>query len=171
MTSPDPSSNADVAGVFKLDTSGIVLPFARYDPKWNAAPCGYQWPDLTPFQQGAVEAALTALNNSRSYMPGDGMTGARELGFSDLAPATLARIMEDCGDRPSAFAPGHDRACGRNYWNGVASGQYAASGTPPLTLYLGDDGLIYLREAAQPPVQQTPDDAPALSTPSSKDSQ
>jgi hypothetical protein len=87
----------------------------------------------------------------------------RPLGFSDLAPETLARIMEDCEriqTRPISATHnwGTNTLAGKMFWRDRATG-FAGLGLeprirysevfPPLTVYLGDDGKVYLREAGR----------------------
>lgn len=73
------------------------------------------------------------------------------LGFSDLAPETLARIIEDCAQittDPAGRAPGdkeswnwpNTETSGRRFWKGRNLGQLP--NFSPLTIYLGDDGLV-----------------------------
>lgn len=65
-------------------------------------------------------------------------------GFSDLAPETLARIMEDCAAMLSAMRAvrlsdeGAD--LGRKAWEERQAGNWA--GFPPLTVILSDDGKV-----------------------------
>ena len=118
---------------FQLDTSGYVH---CDDP---ARVHMITWSDLTPFCQGYIEAMFAG--------------GSWDLGrFSDLAPATLQRIIGDCeaalADRLCAFT-NHPES-GAMFWRERQANQLNGMHPhfPPLTPYLGDDGLIYLREAA-----------------------
>lgn len=131
---------------FKLDASGTVmmttcspsnLPTARRSP--------VHWADLSPFTQGYVEALFhdftNALEVGHSY---------KQPAFSDLAPETLARIMEDCeaceNEVMAAYPEDRRRKAGAWFWSERQAGKMGAF--PPLTPYLGDDGKVYLRECA-----------------------
>lgn len=86
---------------FTLDTSGVVLPFHRYDLQWNAEPVGYRWPDLSPFAQGYVEALLRDAWDQGVVIldrwgDGEDDTDQNRPGFSDLSPEALALILRDC---------------------------------------------------------------------------
>lgn len=125
---------------FTLDTSGAIrLVPARSDPDGPI----YRWSDLTPFAQGYVEAMLASVDRS--------VGGFSFPAFSDLAPATLSRIIGDCEAadhlRPGVSAEG-DRASGAQFHAMRQSGLFAVR-FPPLTVSLGEDGLIYLAEAGQ----------------------
>lgn len=87
---------------FKLDTSGFV-DMAQFGElhHWTGKPwteTTISWPDLSPFVQGYVAGVIEAINFDIVQIALS--VGAQEepqpYGFSDLAPATLARIMEDC---------------------------------------------------------------------------
>lgn len=120
---------------FTLDTSGIV-----HMTSDSVVPA-YIWSDLTPFAQGYVEAMfagpITVGSGAHTY------NSVLQLAFSDLAPATLSRIMGDC----EAYAGGNDASDGPVFWNLQQDG--LLSRFPPLAPYLGEDGLIYLREVSQ----------------------
>lgn len=135
--------------VLELDTSGeVALSVARGIPFEVAG--GHSWFDLNPFTRGYVTAMLVQLNLSRGYMPGDGQAGARELGFSDLAPETLSLIIDDCAAMRSGLLISGAPGGGREAWTQRQSG-WVDWGTkpradwPPLTVYLGDDGKVYLK--------------------------
>ena len=133
-----------------LDTSG------RVD--------GRAFDDLTPFARGYVEA-LFASTPYRvcSYcgldheIYGGCFSGLKpsEMGlkperrFSDLAPETLATILQDCDAKRDPTAPTAEleRRDGALFWNMRQGGTYAAT-FPRLTPYLGDDGRVYLREVS-----------------------
>lgn len=126
---------------FQLDTSGRVECPASFQPLGWAI-----WSDLTPFAQGYVEAMF------------DTPVGPAELwvgkAFSDLAPATLARIVEDC-ERVADHAEFFADDPGASFWLNRQSGWPAWCARrpdlpgrfPPLTVVLADDGRVYLREA------------------------
>lgn len=132
--------------------------------------------DLDPFKQGAVNAALREVAESRitvqqtnaadakgrweqwSYsIKGGGWGGgfksredaiarAAAACFSDLAPSTLARIVEDCARYATNFnlksTPEGQAQQGREWW--AFRRPDRLSGYPPLRLYLADDGLIHI---------------------------
>lgn len=112
------------------------------------------WSDLTPFQQGAVEAALRdaqeALWEDYVYgLPADQLTDmGKAWHFRHLAPATLARIMADC-ERLKVQYPSYryNMSGGRKFWlERQAKIFEKESNLPPLTLHLADDGLIHIKE-------------------------
>lgn len=134
---------------FQLDTSGVVD--APAGQLFDGSRVGCIWSDLTPFCQGYVEAMFADMDPD--------MRLSREpqefywvLGFRDLAPATVERIIGDCERycAESAVPIEDSRKCGAIYWSERQDGHVSNIPTPhpPLTPYLGDDGLIYLREAA-----------------------
>lgn len=134
---------------FQLDTSGVV----RAHEHWAEGDEVVRWTDLTPFAQGYVEAMFAGLFDTAASLGewvahialSEGVQ--REPRFSDLAPATLARIVEDC-ERWSASSSRQDpdARSGRDFW--AIRQRPNPYGFPPLTLHLADDGLIYLRAAA-----------------------
>lgn len=117
---------------FQLDTSGGV-------PMPSDAFVGYtltRWSDLSPFCQGYIEAMLR--EHCKLYP---------HTGFSDLAPATLARIIADCAGLQKLTPPnwGESFAAGELAWKCRAGGWVGfRDDFPPLLVTLGDDGLIYL---------------------------
>lgn len=122
---------------FQLDTRGVV-------PRHGFIGV-IQWPDLTPFTQGAIGAALSG--PIFGWPSGeDGLYATPR--FSDLHPATLARIIADCeqmegrGLSDAGLKNSGDK--GGTFWRLRQANIYPSF--PPLTLYLGDDGLIHLRE-------------------------
>jgi hypothetical protein len=121
---------------FQLDTTGAVLPVARYDSKWNAEPCGYRWSDLSPFTQGYIEALFA--DGVDEVEPGRHFMLDRPIAFRDLAPETLARIIADCG---LACREGDAHMEGVDYWNRRQAGDYLTT-RPPQTLQLCDDGKV-----------------------------
>lgn len=124
---------------FQLDTSGAV------DGPEGDLEDFYRWNDLTPFTQGYVEAALRAYSDRLTTGLGEPL----HVGYSDLAPETLARIIEDCttflewnrlaGTR--CFVADGMTARGRSWW-GERNRGLDAPRWPPLTLTLGDDGKV-----------------------------
>jgi len=130
----------------QLDTSGeVMLSIAKGVPAEIAG--GHRWSDLTPFCQGYIEAMPWAALIQGD--DGDGLYWVPR--FSDLAPATLSRIIEDCeADQDQGLRLGglEDRSsmkAGRLFWQERQSGNLFDC--QPLTPYLGDDGLIYLKDA------------------------
>lgn len=103
--------------------------------------------DLSPFAQGYIEAALDGQKVPAAY-DGSEPVKYRVVAFSDLAPATLAAMLEDCG-RWRALHPSVEDHHGGIFWEcrQVVS-KVAAEGFPPVHLYLADDGKIHQREAA-----------------------
>lgn len=154
---------------FTLDTSGYVnLDPRAVFPDWDVDEhgCVLRWDDIgaLPYgqlAQGCIKAAIKSLDapptrnvQRRGVYNLSGGT-YRALGFSDLAPATLARILQDCASFENIAVglgltklgerEGRHFYAGRN--NGTLQGAFAAA-FPPLTLRLGDDGLIYFGEGA-----------------------
>lgn len=106
----------------------------------EAAPSGS---DLDPFTQGYVEALLSGWIKSGEF----GDEGSDTFGsydFSDLAPEALAAILRDCAAQGDNHA---STESGKAFWAYRQAGKYPWA-FPPLTPYLGDDGRVYLREAA-----------------------
>ena len=122
-----------------FDTSGAVQTPPTPGLVWGVT----RWSDLSPFTQGYVEAMLSGPVMGR-FAPLN-----RQFGFSDLSPEALAATIRDC-----------EAMC---EWDRLARTRFPKSGAirwgerqrgldaprfPPLTPYLGDDGKVYLREAA-----------------------
>lgn len=136
------------ASRFQLNTSGeIWVDLHRPGP-----PVLTSWCDLTPFAQGYVEAMLGSRVAVKSPVDGRPLV----LGFRHLAPATLARIIEDCEAQQCLMRSMQKldgmpddlwREAGRRWWPARQLG--GDNDFPPLTPYLADDGLIYFREAKQ----------------------
>jgi hypothetical protein len=143
---------------FTLDTSGAVL--SRSDHVMSGGVLTTVWSDLSPFAQGYVEAMFAALDLTVDEMAKwlDGVDPYRLPSFSDLAPETLALILRDCAayERGPAMLPADRAGGGATFWRDRQSGFYLretagvpfCGAFPPLTPYLGDDGKVYLREAA-----------------------
>lgn len=144
----------------QLDTSGLVMLPRPGAPQYSD---GWGFEHLTPFAQGYVEAMLRvceAISTARPRGPTERpmlrsmILNMRSAAFSDLAPETLARIIEDCerfvGD-PSTNRADNGAACwrmrNRSPHRFFFQEQFPDDG--PLTPYLGDDGKVYLREAGQ----------------------
>jgi len=107
--------------------------------------------DLDPFTQGYVAELI------KSYKPTMGCCGPIIPTFSDLAPETVERIVADCkGFLPYLNIPADVEAGGwlwgwrQGAWAGTedsARRRYLRD-FPPLTPYLGEDGLFYLSDGA-----------------------
>lgn len=92
---------------FILDTSGAVRETRDNPPRFYPSPC--LWADLDAFTQGYIEA-LFFTNSAPGYTLDqvaddltayeavvlDGGTIPEDAGFADLAPETLAKIIDDC---------------------------------------------------------------------------
>ncbi len=128
--------------IFQLDTSGQVC-FTETRDYGTISRC-VLFSDLPAFTQGYVEALLREID-ARIHPN----SNAIEFGFRHLAPETLARIMADCEAADFTPVPAHDKANGASFYTGRQSGCYRAF--PPTIPYLGDDGLIRLREEAPAP--------------------
>jgi hypothetical protein len=141
---------------FQLDTSGAVrIPpsvagldgTAAYETRTYGKAREVRWSDLTPFQQGYIEALLCPwpvdTDEEREASAGAGP------GFSDLAPATLGRILEDCkARRASSDCVENTVAGGRSFWTRRQAGDRKPA-FPPLVVSLSDDGLVYLNPGEQ----------------------
>ena len=124
---------------FVLDTSGAVIVGPR--SAWDTVPIKWRWQDLDAFTQGYIEAMMPALNTATCFPVFD--DGWRRARFSDLAPETLARIIEDCDWLcTDASIRRTSRDLGREIWAERQAGNVAH--LVPLTAYLGDDGKVYL---------------------------
>jgi len=136
---------------FQLDTSGGVQQFNAANIETHKV----FWGNLSPFYQGYIEALIA--DSIDDLCPDPMHPFSNLLGFSDIAPATLARIMADCERHPNnkGTDPDVQWRRGRNAWDdrnpyGATYGSRVSGyWYPPLTPYLGDDGLIYLKEPDQ----------------------
>jgi hypothetical protein len=136
---------------FKLDTRGEVRGrrlIEGPDGSWRSH---WAWHDLddSPVVQGYIEAALSDWRDRLQIA--SRLQFQRELfaGFSDLAAETLARIIADCAKWQREWAPSgnqSEREQGQTLWRGRQLGNLKAVGFPPLTLYLGDDGKVHIRD-------------------------
>lgn len=162
-----------VVSAFTLDTSGCVeLPLRTEDGDRLAR---HFWSDLSPFEQGCLEALIESLGRARrcpvcfgsgtvvrykrppmsitcGQCAGHGKVPAR---FSDLSPEALALIRGDCEGvgpaEPRAFNHEALRRMGAQLWRerqGYPMGwRYSDTKTfYPLTVTCGDDGKIRLTE-------------------------
>jgi hypothetical protein len=134
---------------FKVDTSGRI---ACTDPSKPCICHAATWDQLSPFVQGYVEAMFSTrfdgLDGTARY---EAETYGKSWRFSDVAPETLARIMEDCERFLALFGlcdVATSQKCGRIFWEQRSDPVWCSSLVerfPPLTPYLGGDGKIYLR--------------------------
>lgn len=133
-----------------LDASGTV--------PVQVTPASHQnvgWIDLDAFAQGYVEAALRDADKELRHgiAVGD-LAGStqdnqlRTLGFRHLAPDTLAAMMADCATiiKRTGWADLRE-SVGREAWR-LRQASTFFYGLRPITLYLGEDGLIHHREAS-----------------------
>ena len=136
----------------ELDTSGVVM--IEFAPGCDQL---VTWERLAPFTQGYVEALFADgirdgyEETAESATPRHVLAGrVLHLGFSDLAPATLQRIMEDCEAYKERFTATTQRTemFGAHFESRRRRGLYTDFGFPPQTLILAEDGLIYARETA-----------------------
>lgn len=151
---------------FKLDTSGRVAGALS-----DGLAVWYEFDDLTPFAQGYVEAMFASLSaqlreqsdlaarHAKQTPVGD-IRGfcedsvwsrrfaeqAAGLAFSDLAPETLAAILEDC-ERFRGRTASKCSKVGALFWKNRSAGYLSDDGWTPLTPTLGEDGKVYLRES------------------------
>lgn len=117
---------------FQLDTTGNV-----YDNRIGnvAGKALTRWSDLSPFAQGYIEALFASIGGKLEIVPFMGMRPEPfAVGFSDLAPETLARIIADCEARAWLDTDG------KWFWISRQNGNLDAF--PPLTVQLGDDGKV-----------------------------
>lgn len=137
---------------FTLDTSGAVVGPSRDEsgPEWVKL-----WPDLSPFAQGYIEAMPWEDLNDKEFEHRCNTVGQGaeypELGFRDLASETLAAILRDCAAWLAKYPAGPEYANdavndGAYLWKDRQNGLYVEDAFPPLTLYLGDNGKVYLKE-------------------------
>jgi hypothetical protein len=125
---------------FQLDTSGIVYGHGETDARAS----GYKtWANLGPFTQGYIEALMVEASRLAAIALDDDSPSP---GFSDLAPETLARIIEDCAAIQSTFPVSPNYPGGWQAWCVRQGGGFDMAGKwpglPPLTVTLGDDGKV-----------------------------
>lgn len=154
---------------FQLDTSGrvrkgVITPRGDF----SFRPGFTRWADLSPFVQGCVKRLLRDLYKAPQTIDGGQTwtwvltTATREdwldgvdfdpalmpdfvpVYYSDLAPETLARIIEDCAKFVHKFGEDlNTRANGARLWNDRQTSR--PTGFGPLTPYLSDDGKVHLK--------------------------
>lgn len=133
---------------FTLDTSGKVP--AYYVERRTGTVSAWRWKDLDLFTQGYVEALFESLSVDLHTDWLDRVDPYRSPGFSDLARKTLAAILKDCAEfqNPKLGAPDwavFNVETGRDFWRdrqGQQLTRHSSARFPPLTVYLGDDGLV-----------------------------
>jgi len=125
---------------FQLDTSGAVLIPTGIDAPGQTTHTVHAWRSLDAFTQGYVEALLRSMG-LQYFGSGESDDTPRFVGFSDLAPETLATIIRDCAEYTAAP---DDRTLGSWFWHNRQQGIIGPR--PPLTPTVGSDGLIYLKE-------------------------
>lgn len=167
---------------FQLDTAGtVVATLSAATPNPTDYPNGLAWRDLDAFTQGYIEA-LFFTEQGDGYPGEDDGTAqglwlevepglwSNELGFSDLAPETLARIIADCAafqesrawaDTLETYHDADEAQAGHDFWYtrsghgcGFWDGDWPTAAGLMLTdlcdkfggvdAYLGDDGKVYL---------------------------
>jgi hypothetical protein len=133
-----------------FDTSGRVA-----GTLFDGLTVWFEFDDLSPFCQGFVEAAFASLLDGFSNHERETSLA----GFSDLHPATLARVMEDCekaggvrrfignGERDAATM----REIGAQFWYERQRGwlRWDVPGFPKLRLYLSPDGKVMAEEVSK----------------------
>lgn len=135
---------------FTLDTSGVVDPWP-FEPETPVI----RWRDLSPFEQGHVEALFTDCIHLIQGDEEDGLYWVPH--FSDLSPEALALIRRDCTSELAVLhetTREHFRAMprmGAAFWRarqGNSSlGVTPHSGAKPLTISLSDEGKVVLQVA------------------------
>lgn len=128
---------------FTLDTSGAV-DLAPPGPLLRPGCIQTLWPDLSPFEQGYVEAMFAIPRDGWKWQAGKLVSP----GFADLAPETLAAIRKDCALYIREYARSGAVASGTDLWRVRQEGRLGPA-FRPLTVTLGDDGRVYLREAGR----------------------
>lgn len=104
----------------------------------------WKWSDLSPFVQGYVEALLGSFCEELDDYSDQGGCSRRFFGFSDLAPETLARIIEDCAEACFRFTK-QDGQAGKWFWLKRQRGDFEppmCGGFPSLTVHLDDNGKV-----------------------------
>jgi hypothetical protein len=133
----------------QFDASGYVQCPAP-DQKPNETTGCWFWSDLTPFTQGYIKALFADLHQTPVVQ--ECGRGGWNVGFSDLARETLARIIADCADFVGC-QPGPQRKAeceadpetGRYFWKWRQAGNIPRH--DPQTVQLGDDGKVRFAKA------------------------
>jgi len=93
--------------------------------------------------QGYIEALLESLCPEE-----DGSRAMRLPAFTDLAPETFKRILEDCEAWRKTYPNvSHCKRGGASFWRLRSEQLVKRSAFPPLASYLGNDALIYFGES------------------------
>lgn len=118
---------------FQLDTTGQVPSFAGSDTALNF----YTWERLDAFTQGYIEALFAELRQTTVAQECE--QGGWVLGFSDLAPEALARVIADCASRQNDYGFGgvENAKDGAGFWGRRQAS--ASRSFPPMTVQLEDD--------------------------------
>lgn len=102
------------------------------------------WNKLTPFTQGYINGLIDNLLIERETDSKGQTLRERWAEFFDLAPETLAQVVEDCANAyhlcPGVSDDG-DRRAGRGFWN-VRQSNAIARRFPALTVCINDDGKV-----------------------------
>jgi hypothetical protein len=126
---------------FTFDTSGFV---AMRTHSLGIVTQSVRWTDLTPFQQGYVEALFASI----SELPSGTNPPAgewRPFAFSDLSPEALALILRDCERQATVYTDRKpDVLDGQIFWDGRKNHVLRPYGFPPLTVSLNDAGKVCL---------------------------
>ncbi|MET3527264.1 hypothetical protein [Phenylobacterium koreense] len=120
-----------------FDTSGYV-----WQPPGAKSIYKVRWEDLSPFEQGYVQALLRGVDLVGQWL--DTVDPYRAPGFSDLAPEALAMILRDCEARAPAYAASmrYPPSAGRSFWRVRQHGHVPTF--PPLRVFLNDAGKVCL---------------------------
>lgn len=134
---------------FTLDTrGGVIVPGEGLDTFWR-------FDSLTPFAQGYVEAMFASSDLPLAWDEvSPGCVAERDAGFRHLAPASLSRIIGDCEAmlevmRAAGSAFPETPKEGRIAWDDRQADNWIGHTFPPLTVSLGEDGLIYFGGPSQ----------------------
>jgi hypothetical protein len=126
---------------FTLDTSGYV----RFLVPHTLDEVRRHWSDLTPFQQGYVEALFADLTLETAT--GDLVTAYGF--FRDLSPEALARIMGDC-ERFGELPVGEHglSEAGITFWQARQWGYLRHDKFLPQRVWLDDSGKVQIGDAS-----------------------
>lgn len=129
-----------------LDTSGFVD---------NGTLVPTVWRDLSPFEQGYVEAMFASEwpNILRQFIDKgmsepEGHDDCVRPEFTDLARETLAAIRKDCADARRRYLRNDTPDDGRLFWIHRQDRDCIPEGYAPLTVTLGDDGKVRIAPVA-----------------------
>jgi hypothetical protein len=130
---------------FSLDTSGTV----RLPPGERTSKNGRvlaRWSDLSPFAQGYIPEAIKAAVLARwpelcAVYGVELVAQSYNIGFSDLAPATLAEMLKDCAWWTDQWPLDLTRI-GHGRWIWEARQRNEIKNFRPLHLFLNNEGKI-----------------------------